>query len=75
MHAVTNILVTSVVDGRIGCRSNVALYRVNRAGESVLHVTGEYRDQIVMAPDGARFETHQVVLDPSTLPADMSTLL
>jgi 3-phenylpropionate/cinnamic acid dioxygenase small subunit len=75
LHVITNILVEAVRDSTVSSHACVVLYQVNRRGESILHVTGEYNDEIRLTDDGPRFVSHQIVLDGSTLPADMSAIL
>ncbi len=75
LHVITNTLVIGVDGACVTAHSNVVLYQVDRRGESKLHVTGEYSDEIELAVGGPRFVSHRVVLDGSTLPADMSAIL
>lgn len=74
-HVVTNTYVEHVSGSEARAHSNVVLYRVNRRGQSMLHVVGEYRDTMALGDDGVRFLSHQVVLDGSLLPADMGSIL
>lgn len=75
LHVITNILVEAVQGSTIRSHACVVLYQVNRRGESTLHVTGEYNDEIRLTDQGPLFVSHQVVLDGGTLPADMSAIL
>jgi 3-phenylpropionate/cinnamic acid dioxygenase small subunit len=75
LHVITNVAVDSVDDGVITSHAYLVLYRVNRRGESVFHVSAEYNDLIELTDSGPRFASHQVVLDGSTMPADMSAIL
>jgi 3-phenylpropionate/cinnamic acid dioxygenase small subunit len=74
-HVVTNVYVIDVSDDLATTHANVVLYRVNRRGESLLHVVGEYCDVVSLADSAVRFVSHQVVLDGSLLPSDMTSIL
>lgn len=75
LHVITNVFVESVDDNVITSHGYLVLYRVNRRGESAFHVSAEYNDTIALTSDGPRFMSHQVVLDGSTMPADMAIIL
>ncbi|MGQ0804139.1 MAG: aromatic-ring-hydroxylating dioxygenase subunit beta [Actinomycetota bacterium] len=75
LHIISNVLIEEVEGDVVTSHANVVLYRVNRRGESALHVCGEYNDRIRLGASGAKFVEHRVVLDGSTLPEDLSDLL
>lgn len=75
LHVISNVLVEAKEDSTVTTSAYLLLYRVNRRGESVFHVSAEYDDRIELTADGPRFASHRVVLDGGTMPADMSQIL
>jgi 3-phenylpropionate/cinnamic acid dioxygenase small subunit len=75
LHVVSNVLVEGVEETALVTSAYLVLYRVNRRGESLFHVSAEYHDRVELTADGPRFASHQVVIDGSTMPADMSQIL
>jgi 3-phenylpropionate/cinnamic acid dioxygenase small subunit len=67
-HFVQRLECTETGPRQYAVASNFMLLYTARSGKSELLAAGEYKDDVILGPDGPRFRNKQAVLDTVTVP-------
>jgi salicylate 5-hydroxylase small subunit len=67
-HVVGAPLVKNVIEGRIHCEANYAVFRTKLDKESTVYNVGRYIDTIVQTPEGLKFAERLCIYDSEMIP-------
>jgi salicylate 5-hydroxylase small subunit len=67
-HVVGAPLVKDVIEGRIHCEANYAVFRTKLDKESTVYNVGRYIDTIVQTPEGLKFAERLCIYDSEMIP-------
>ncbi len=67
-HVVGTPVIREVVEGRIRCEANYAVFRTKLSDASTVFNVGRYLDVVVHTPEGLKFASRECIYDSEMIP-------